>query len=397
MKIEGENMKTQPELKSKTYFPGLNGIRFFASLMVFFYHAEMIKYRFGLPNNFHHPFFRYLGRYGVILFFVLSGFLITFLLLTEQNTHGYIDIKKFYIRRMLRIWPVYYLMLIMSLFILPHYSIYQIPAWLTASDIHLPIIMMCLFLLPNLAMASYPPIPFFAQSWSVGVEEQFYIIWPYIIKKGKQLYTKLYLIILLLYLLRTWVFRCIKSNRLLNEELIKIGQMFFENLYFDSLAIGALFAYLLIKKSSVIKLVQHRSTQIISYLLILTILITGSNIIHLSLYLSQPIIIILLSIFFGVFIFNVASNPKLPKALLTNPVVDYLGKISYGIYMYHSLFIVLTIKIMVHFYALNNFWLYIISFLTSIGISALSYEYLEKFFLRKKDKFAKILSTNSKK
>jgi peptidoglycan/LPS O-acetylase OafA/YrhL len=80
---------------NKVYFPNLNGLRFFAAFSVMLYHF----FGEGLIN----------GHYGVVLFFVLSGFLITYLLFEEKEKFGKIEIKKFYFRRILRIWPLYYL------------------------------------------------------------------------------------------------------------------------------------------------------------------------------------------------------------------------------------------------------------------------------------------------
>jgi peptidoglycan/LPS O-acetylase OafA/YrhL len=102
---------TKMEGLNKIYFKGLNEIRAIAALAVLFHHVELYKYRgniFSLYNTPLNPFIKSLGKNGVYLFFVLSGFLITYLLLTEKSVFNKIDIKKFYIRRMLRIWPLYY-------------------------------------------------------------------------------------------------------------------------------------------------------------------------------------------------------------------------------------------------------------------------------------------------
>ena len=97
----------------KVYFPNINGLRFIAALLVIIHHTEQIKDILGLSNYWSTPIIRSIGGLGVLLFFVLSGFLITFLLLDEESTTGTISIKKFYIRRILRIWPLYYLILIL--------------------------------------------------------------------------------------------------------------------------------------------------------------------------------------------------------------------------------------------------------------------------------------------
>jgi peptidoglycan/LPS O-acetylase OafA/YrhL len=101
------------------------------------------------------------GSLGVRFFFVISGFLITWLLLQEQAKHGVISLKHFYLRRALRILPVYFL----YLFVLGFLTHYSQPAsdWLT-----------------NLTFTTnyfWPPEPT-AHLWSLGVEEQFYLLWP---------------------------------------------------------------------------------------------------------------------------------------------------------------------------------------------------------------------------
>ena len=107
-------------MKPRVYFPGLNGIRFLAALAVMICHMEMTKHWFHEPNIYTVSFVGgVLGDIGVILFFVLSGFLITYLLLQEQQDLGTIKIKQFYIRRILRIWPLYYMVILLGLFVLP--------------------------------------------------------------------------------------------------------------------------------------------------------------------------------------------------------------------------------------------------------------------------------------
>ncbi len=95
----------------KRYFEGLNTLRAIAALVVVVSHIELIKMENKLSNYFDTvPD----GHIGVVLFFVLSGFLITFLLVEEQNKYGKINFKNFYLRRILRIWPLYYLILFLS-------------------------------------------------------------------------------------------------------------------------------------------------------------------------------------------------------------------------------------------------------------------------------------------
>ncbi|WAC01923.1 acyltransferase family protein [Lacinutrix neustonica] len=98
---------------------GFNELRFIAAFGVVVHHLELYKKRgkmLSLYDSFLKDFIDGLGLNMVYLFFVLSGFLITLLLLKEKNNTNKIDIKKFYIRRVLRIWPLYYLITIISFF-----------------------------------------------------------------------------------------------------------------------------------------------------------------------------------------------------------------------------------------------------------------------------------------
>ncbi|TSA49592.1 MAG: acyltransferase [Sphingobacteriales bacterium] len=104
------------EIKSqKIYFPNLDGLRFFAFFAVLLRHSGNTDFQYINTNPtfiFVKKYFYMNGLLGVNFFFVLSGFLITYLLLNEKTIFGKVDIKSFYIRRILRIWPVYFLTLI---------------------------------------------------------------------------------------------------------------------------------------------------------------------------------------------------------------------------------------------------------------------------------------------
>ena len=107
---------------TKIYFKGLAEIRALAAFFVIFHHIELYKHRDGLTSLYDTPlsyFIDALGKNGVYIFFVLSGFLITYLLLVEKKINTRINIRKFYFRRILRIWPLYYLIILISFTIIP--------------------------------------------------------------------------------------------------------------------------------------------------------------------------------------------------------------------------------------------------------------------------------------
>lgn len=150
------------------YFPGLDPLRFFAALMILLVHVDLVKSFFNLETTTTTPFFMRMdfGGTGVNFFFVLSGFLITYLLLCEKDKHTTISLKKFYMRRILRIWPLYYLILLIGFFILPHIHNINLPYFENHFQINFtPNLILYLLLLPQVAFAIFPAVPHIGQSW----------------------------------------------------------------------------------------------------------------------------------------------------------------------------------------------------------------------------------------
>ncbi|GIV43810.1 MAG: hypothetical protein KatS3mg035_0933 [Bacteroidia bacterium] len=109
-------------MSRKIYFENLDGLRFLCFLSVFFFHSFHTDFDYIKTNYIYHFIKRDLfgnGNLGVNFFFVLSGFLITYLLIEEKKLNGKINILKFWIRRILRIWPLFYLCVIIGFF---HFS-----------------------------------------------------------------------------------------------------------------------------------------------------------------------------------------------------------------------------------------------------------------------------------
>src|SRR5215471_4337780 len=104
----------------RIYFPELDGLRFIAFLMVFLFHGGltegMVRQAIGRTAA---RALRENGGYGVQLFFILSGYLITTLLLREEARYGRVALRAFWIRRILRIWPLYYLLILIGFFVIP--------------------------------------------------------------------------------------------------------------------------------------------------------------------------------------------------------------------------------------------------------------------------------------
>ena len=168
---------------SKVYFENLNTIRFIAASLVIIHHIEQFKNIFHIPNIWDDKTILIIGNLGVILFFVLSGFLISFLLFKEKEVTNTICIKNFYMRRILRIWPLYFLIVLSAFFIFPFINFFSLPG--LGSNVVLNNLgyklLLFVFFLPNANF--FGLIPYASQTWSIGAEEQFYLIWPVLNKK----------------------------------------------------------------------------------------------------------------------------------------------------------------------------------------------------------------------
>jgi len=177
-----ENPPVTPEPAERIYFPELDGLRFIAFMMVYLFHQGMpwplLNRLIGTTAS--HAFTQN-GGYGVQLFFILSGYLITALLLREEARYGRIALRAFWVRRILRIWPLYYLIVAIGFGLLPalHGDV-GTPTYRQLLQIHL---VPFLGFLGNWSMALIGPVPYdwLSVLWSVCVEEQFYLIVPLLI------------------------------------------------------------------------------------------------------------------------------------------------------------------------------------------------------------------------
>lgn len=376
----------------RVYFPNLNSIRFVAALAVMIHHIELTKYWFGQPNIYTSSFVGgVFGQLGIILFFVLSGFLITYLLLAEQQATDSISIKNFYIRRILRIWPLYYFIVILGLFILPHIKAMVVPGY--TEEIHnhfLAKTLMFLSFIPDVAYAMYKHVPYAEQAWSVGVEEQFYVIWPLLIALVvRQKKTLNMLIGVIGFYTAIKIISIVLNNKYDSNIAINEFYQFWQNFSIDCMAIGGIGAYLLFyKKEKVLKVLYNKYLQIALYAIVFVITIKGLDIPYFTYQLY--------SLIFVVLILNLASNPKSVLNLEYKPL-NYLGKISYGLYMYHNIVLAACLKFLLYEgITLNSIWgnvlYYAVAITVTVIIASLSYKYFEKWFITAKVKYSKIVS-----
>lgn len=360
------------------YFPGLNGVRAIAALVVVFSHITIALEKFDLD-----PFIfgtlangklkvTLMSEFGVTMFFVLSGFLITYLLL-EEKSKAKIQIRKFYMRRILRIWPLYY--------------IYLIGALVTLIVIGIPIngtsLLEYIFFASNIPFIYARPLPLLEHYWSLGVEEQFYLFWPWIVAKAKSLKTVLIALVVFM-LAGKFYFHIFHPG--------SIHDMSFTITRFHCMMFGAIGAILYREENSVfLRLVDNKLMQLISWLVIF---LSCGSFINLPVVINNEVISV-----FALFIIVGQANVKNRLIPLENRTFDFLGKISYGIYVIHPLMIFFAEKIIVKFSkfeVINYLTVYLIIVASTITLAYVSYNYFEKYFLNLKHKFEVVRSSNSK-
>ena len=383
---------------SKIFFPSLNGLRFIAAFVVIIHHLEQIKLFFGLPSLFYRwHFIKIVGELGVTLFFTLSGFLITYLLLAEKERFGTVFVKAFYIRRILRIWPLYYLIIILGLFVLPHIPYFQIPVY--TEGVHYRFgtkVFLYGILFPNVVYNLYDYMPYLAQTWSIGIEEQFYLIWPWLMKWSRRyllvLLTIVFSILLITNILYLFADHSVDiSQASTKTKMITVAYRFFSLLRISCMAIGGIGAYFLYTdKQAVLRLLFQPSMQIVTLISVLSLMFFGVEVplVNHEFY----------ALFFIILILNLAANPK-SLFNLEFKWLDYLGKISYSIYMWHGIAIIFGLHAARFFNPnLNDGWsntvYYMVTFVITFMMSAASYEWFEMQFLRFKHLFAKVQSGN---
>jgi len=318
----------------------LDILRFGAFLLVFLHHALphsgwMLA---GLARA---------GALGVDLFFALSAYLITELLLRERHSRGRIDIRAFYIRRILRIWPLYYFALLIL-----------VPAMTILPGEHMPWAYLAAFAMfgGNWACAAWGyPASSFALLWSVSIEEQFYLVWPWFVRMG-QVHLRRIAYAMLATATATrfvLVFRDVQHPGIWCNTLARL----------DPIAGGALLACFL---NGMIP--KHSTRARMLWIAGGAVLLLGSGAGGYNqgwpVLLTYPLASIAsVAIIFGTLGARWSAG-------------SYFGKISYGLYVFHAAAIRLVPSPV---FALP----------LTIAIAALSYRYLESPFLRLKDRFAR--------
>lgn len=354
------------------YYPALDGLRGLAILLVVFLH------NFKFMNYF------FFGWLGVDLFFVLSGFLITQILIGSLNKPHYL--RNFYMRRVLRIFPLYYLLLITCLLILPripgvdmdlgYYTNNQ--GWLWTY-------------LQNWLFVFKEPYGdnLLLYTWSLAVEEQFYLVWPFIILLVRR--PKILLCITLAMLVITGITRYVVwINQV--EDLAYASLYTFTRI--DGLCIGCSLALVMAINPNFLR---KYTTAIV---LLMAAINFGFYFINNERSFTLPYLAFVgyttFAMLFGILVYeSVTGESRWINFIFTNKILRFFGKISYGLYVFHWPVYMLLFPVT------RNWILAAIGgsgriadlasatlvTLAAVLLSVLSYHYFEKPFLKLKNRF----------
>lgn len=376
--------KQNQTVNIQKHIPELDGLRAIAVLSVIFAHCASM---FVLPEQIVEQKIWHVlmsGWIGVELFFVLSGFLITGILIDTFFIEN--RLKKFYIRRSLRIFPLYYLLLTLCFIVFLFIN--------SPVEISLGHSLLVFFYLGNLEeLFNFPRYYILNHTWSLAVEEQFYLIWPilflYSHKYGLSKYT------------------CILGIIIVNASRIFLTVNPFETIHTpyilticrtDALFSGALLSILIKQEARLLSKIS--AVNLANILFIAGILLFLFSFQYAQIFIPGDTVTFLiglpsLSLLFSAFILysTKLDSKHLFRSILKLKPLTYIGKISYGIYIYHwPIIIGLSINQYI-FFDMNHFSYHILPFLSltlliTIGIASISYYYIERPILNLKNRYA---------
>lgn len=364
------------------YFKNLDGFRFICFLLVFLFHSfhtdlKVIKdstiytlVKKEICNN---------GNVGVYFFFVLSGFLITYLALNERLENGTINVLKFWMRRILRIWPLYFVCLIIGFFGFPLLKSISGEINVETANIYYYISFWSNF---DLIKNGLPDASILGALWSIAVEEQFYLMWPIfiLIMPNKQFW-----IVPGVFILSSIFFRIYNPsyNVIEYHTLSCMGD----------LSIGALIAWLIINKPAMVSKIERLSIRMIGsiYLILLFLFVFRDNI---AAFCPNYRIVdrTIFSLFGGFIILEQTFAHNSIFKFSNHTYLTALGKYTYGMYSLQFVGILILLKSATYLGYSDTFLKVmvidpLVSLIVVIGLSYLSYHLFEKHFLKLKEKF----------
>lgn len=365
----------------KIFFPNLDGLRFLSFFGVFLMHSFSAVYpEIDLAHWYNRVLARIFssGDIGVSFFFVLSGFLITFLLMQEKESNGKINVPAFYIRRALRIWPLYYAVLLFGYFIFPLLRQRMgLPSQLQVDPLYTFTFLNNFYKM----WGHYMPL-FMDVFWSVAIEEQFYLVWPLLFYfVPRKYYVHLIMIIILI----STIFRFLYSGKIAIE-FHTLGVI-------SDMAVGGLFAFLSLYHTNFMAFAQRIPKWFTATLYILAIVFIVFGQLIFTTVFAVGIKRLIMGTTFALIIveqnYSTLSFFKIGRWR----TVSFLGKYTYGLYCFHCIAIMFCALFFRKLdLPLSGWPMFMLQLVVSLslctGMSLLSYRYFESWFLKLKTRFS---------
>lgn len=321
---------------------------------------------------------------GVSIFFVLSGFLITGLLLDEEKATGSFSLKHFYLRRILRVWPLLYAVLIFGFFIYPSLAAFFGIPHSQDSNPWMNFFLLNNFDLMNLAMSEKIRFNLLIEiTWSVAIEEQFYLCWPLLLMLSSKFRNRGMMLTGMLIL--NLFFRIVYRDNFYYQ-------------YFHTLAVsgdlltGALLAYLLRTRARLIPFLQQQTDRLRLVLYALGMFFFVFRYFFFDYHEDYYLLRYPLSFFYAYVIADQCYAGSTFLKLGKLNALRQFGKYTYGAYLLHPIAI-LFIKHLLDFSGFNykDSWtitllLFSLALITTVGLSIMSFHFFEKHFLKLKER-----------
>lgn len=308
------------------------------------------------------------------VFFILSAFLITELLLRERALKSVVDLKAFYCRRLLRIWPLYFFMIALAV-VFTRFDGRLVFSW--------SYMLSFLLFAGNWIMVfrGFPGATFVAPLWSVSFEEQFYLLWPLVLRKASMKTIRNIAIGLL-------AVASIVRLILLSRHVAGAPLWFNTFARLDSIALGILLALAFHGRPTPSFVLSVRLALLLFGISAWLVVGHFCRLLDLSPTLARGMFGYPLMSLGGAAIFlSVFGASQDGFSFLKNPLLVYLGKISYGLYAFHLFAIQLSERLFAHY---HHPFAWTLSLLSALAITFLlaiaSFRWLESPFLRWKQK-----------
>jgi len=359
----------------KYYFPQLDAIRGLSFLAVYFVHAFHPEFGKGFLRELLQYVYNNLAL-SIDVFFILSSFLLTWLGINEYKLKGNFSFVNYFIRRILRIWPLYILLMIFSFVVVPYAAAYlNVP-------VTLPPAWYYIFFVSNFYLEGH--VYFLRFLWTLSVEEQFYLLWGVCLLFFQKRIMACVLIL------------CTASTGYtIYAALYQADGYYHTLIYLFDFAVGILAALWLHEEKPVIGFFRKMSAIAnVCFLILLPaifVVLFCANYYFATGVWGDILLRYLFIIYTGFFIIDQMVNEKVLVQLKTQRFLIYTGKISYGLYCFHGIILTFGSLFLQKMQLSLPYFLQAIVFLVcNYMIAAISFRFVEKPFLTLKNRLRRV-------